>query len=623
MHYNGRMAETLLRTKLFIPPLRPNLVPRQRLIERLNQGLQLGHKLTLISAPAGFGKTTLVSEWVACCQSRAAWFSLDDGDSDPARFLAYLVAALQTIVPAFGEDSLRLLQSPRLPPIESVLTTLLNEITSFPDDFLLVLDDYHLIDAQAVDNALAFLLEHLPPQMHLVIATREDPDLPLARLRVRGQLTELRALDLRFSSAEAAEFLNRVMGLNLSAQNITALENRTEGWIAGLQLAAISMQGHRNTAGLIRSFTGSHRFVLDYLIEEVLSQQPQSVQTFLLQTAVLDRLTGSLCDALTGQDNGQATLEMLERANLFIIPLDNERCWYRYHHLFADLLRKRLRQTHLDLIAKLHLRASAWYEQSDQLPEAIHHALAAEDFEQVADLTELAWGPMNMRYQAVTWLGWVKAIPDELVRSRPVLSAGSGWASLDAGDLEAAEKHLQDAERCLETAVKVKDQLEVPADKTCPERSPRGVVLKEEEFRSLSASIANARAYLAQALGDVTGTIEYAERATDFLSENDHFERGLADITPGFAYWSRGDLQEARKAVAAAIANMQMAGKIRFVISFTSYLADIMAAQGRLPEAKKTYLQLLQTVTEQGKPEVPETAVLHLGLSELYLEQGD
>ncbi len=604
--------------------VRPNLVPRQRLIEKLNQGLQLGHKLTLISTPAGFGKTTLISEWVAGCERQAAWLSLEEEDSDPARFLAYLVAALQTITPTIGEDVLPLLQSPKPSPITSVLTTLLNGITSAPDSILLVLDDYHLIDAQAVDDALVFLLDHLPPRMHLVIATREDPDLPIARLRVRGQLTELRALDLRFSSSEAAEFLNRVMGLNLSAQDIAALEARTEGWIAGLQLAAIFMQGHhRDNADLIKSFTGSHRFVLDYLIEEVLSQQPQSVQTFLLHTAVLDRLTGSSCDALTGQDSGQATLEMLERANLFIIPLDNERCWYRYHHLFADLLRQRLLQTHLDLIPKLHLRASEWYEQNEQLPEAIHHALAAKDFEQAADLTQLAWRPMNMRYQAVTWLGWVKAIPDEVIRSRPVLSAGCAWASLDAGDFEAAEIHLQAAEKLMEAALNVEDQVQIMADESDPGQNPRELLLDEEEFRSLSASIANARAYLAQALGDVTGTIEYAQHAENFLREDDYFDRGLAEILPGFAYWASGDLGEAYKAIADAIASMQMSGKIRFVISFTSYLTDIMVAQGRLYEAIKTHLQLLETATGPGEPEVPETAVLHLGLSELYLEQGD
>jgi len=390
------VSETLLQTKLFIPRLRPNLVPRPRLIERIDQGLHLGHKLTLVSAPAGFGKTTLVSEWLAgCAQAPAcagiAWLSLDEGENDPARFLAYLVAALQTIAADIGEGVLAVLQSPQPPPTELILTALLNELAELADDVILVLDDYHVIDAQPVDNALTFLLEHLPPQLHLVIATREDPDLPLARLRGRGQSTELRVADLRFTSSEAAQFLNQVMGLNLSAEEIAALETRTEGWIVGLQMAALSMRGQADTAGFIKSFTGSHHFVLDYLVEEVLQQQSESVQKFLLKTAVLDRLTGSLCDALTGKANGRQTLEYLEQANLFIVPLDNERQWYRYHHLFADLLRQRLHQQQPDNVTKLHVRASAWYEKNGDvnpvgefIQPTAHHKIRNWPCDQVA-----------------------------------------------------------------------------------------------------------------------------------------------------------------------------------------------------------------------------------------------
>src|SRR5262249_14400233 len=317
------------------------------------------------------GKTTLVSEWVAGCERPVAWLSLDEGDKGPTRFLAYLVAALRTIAANIGEVVLGVLGSPQPPPTESILTALLNEITTVPDNFALVLDDYHVMDAKPVDNALSFLLEHLTPQMHLVIATREDPDLPLARLRVGGQLTELRVTDLRFTPSETAEFLNQRMGLNLSAEDITALEVRTEGWVAGLQLAAISLQGHKDATSFIKSFTGSHHFVMDYLVEEVLQQQPESVQTFFLRTSVLDRLCSPLCDAvlLCPAASGQKTLEYLEHANLFIVPLDNERRWYRYHHLFADLLRQRLRQSLASStgdegkgVAELHRRASLWYE---------------------------------------------------------------------------------------------------------------------------------------------------------------------------------------------------------------------------------------------------------------------
>ncbi len=344
------MAAPILVTKLYIPPPRLKIVLRPRLIARLNEGLSAAGRpgLTLISAPAGFGKTTLLSEWLAGCKLPVAWLALDEADSDPARFLVYLVAALQTIAAHVGEGVLASFDAagPQLPPIQSILTTLLNDLSAIPDDFILVLDDYHLVDSQAVDNVLTFLLEHLPPPMHLVIATREDPNLPLARWRARGQLTELRVKDLRFTHTEAADFLNQVMGLDLVAKDIAALETHTEGWIAGLQLAALSMRGHSDIPGFIQSFTGSHHFVMDYLVEEVLQQQSASIQAFLLRTSILERLCGPLCDAvmLDPAVSGQETLEFLERANLFIVALDNERRWYRYHRLFADLLRQRLQQ---------------------------------------------------------------------------------------------------------------------------------------------------------------------------------------------------------------------------------------------------------------------------------------
>src|SRR3954452_12047406 len=374
------MTPPILATKLYIPLPRPNAVPRQRLMARLNEGLH--RKLTLISAPAGFGKTTLVSEWVAGCGRPVAWLSLEEGDSDPTRFLTYLVAALQTIAPTTGTGLMGALQSPQPSTAESMLTALLNDITTMPDAFMLVLDDYHLIDARAVDAALTFLLEHLPPHAHLVIATREDPPLPLARFRARGQLTELRATDLRFTSSEAAAFLNHVMGLRLSTDDIAALEARTEGWIAGLQLAALSMHGRSDTGRFIQAFTGSHRFVLDYLVEEVLQQQPVSIQHFLLRTSILDRLCGPLCDTVLGDPvgSGQAALHAIERANLFLVPLDVERHWYRYHHLFGEFLRQRLIQDASLAgggVAQLHTRASIWYEAQGLDLEALQHAAAA------------------------------------------------------------------------------------------------------------------------------------------------------------------------------------------------------------------------------------------------------
>lgn len=617
--------DQLLATKLYIPPVRPEIVSRRRLIEKLNAGLH--RKSTLVSAPAGFGKTTLIGEWLGTIQNNAgstnrtdyrfAWLSLDNGDNDSIRFLSYFVAALSRVdegETAIGKRALGMLQSTQSPPASSVLTVLINDLSAITGKVIFVLDDFHLIDSQSVHDALSFFIENMPPQVHLVLLTREDPLLPIPRLRARGQLTELRAADLRFTSSEVADFLNRVMGLNLTRDDIATLETRTEGWIAGLQLAAISLQGRPDATQLIKTFSGSHRLVLDYLIEEVLNQQPESVRTFLLQTAILDRLTGSLCDALTGQNNGQKTLEMLGRSNLFIVPMDNEREWYRYHHLFADLLHQRLQQTHPEKIPTLHRRASEWCEQNGFIDKAIKHSLGAGDFELAADLVESAWIPMNTNYQSVTWLGWARSLPEELIRLRPMLSAACGWASLDTGDLDSAELRFRDAERWLNDSEVVNDKNETLVYKP--------VVLGEEELRSLATSIANGRAYLAQALGDVNGTVKYAHRASDLLHDDDYFERGLSDVLLAFAYWANGELGAAHKAVEDAISNMRLTGKIPFVISFISYLADIMTAQGRLREAERTYLQLLEFTAEQDGSELKETSVLHLGLSEIYLEQG-
>src|SRR5713226_8993041 len=447
----------ILATKLYLPRLRPNVVFRPRLLERLNEGLH--RKLTLISAPAGFGKTTLVSAWVEGIERPTAWLSLDEGDNDPARFLAYLVAALQTIAANIGEGVLGVLQSPQPPPTEAILMALLNEITTLPDNFVLVLDDYHVIDAKPVDQALTYLVEHLPPHMHLVITTREDPQLPLARLRARGHLTEVRTADLRFTPSEAAAFLNQVMSLKLSAEDIAALERRTEGWIAGLQLAALSMQGHEDAASFIRSFTGSHHFVLDYLLEEVLGQQSERVQRFLLRTSILDRMSGPLCDAvvLDPSISGQATLEYLEHANLFIIPLGDERRWYRYHHLFADLLRLRLHQSIASSPAEaqsqvneLHLRASLWYEDHDLEIEAFQHAVAAHDVERAARLVEGKGMPLHFRGAVTPVLHWLESLPKTALNARPSLWVMYASALTMTGILSGVEEKLQAAEAAMQ-----------------------------------------------------------------------------------------------------------------------------------------------------------------------------
>jgi LuxR family maltose regulon positive regulatory protein len=493
-----------------------------------------------------------------------------------------------------------------------MLTALVNEIAAIRDDFVLVLDDYHVLDAQPVGQASTFLVEHLPPQMHLVIATREDPQLPLARLRARSQLTELRAADLRFTPSEAAEFLNRVIGLNLSADDIAALETRTEGWITGLQMAALSMQGRSDTASFIRAFTGSHRFVLDYLVEEVLQRQHESVRSFLLQTSVLDRLSGSLCDAVTGREDSRGMLETLERSNLFVVPLDDRRQWYRYHHLFADVLQTRFMEEGPGQVSALHRRASVWYEQKGLPSDAIRHALAAEDFERAADLIELAGPMVEESSLTARWLGWVRALPDEVVHIRPVLSVRYAYALLGRGELEAAEARLTDAEQCLEL---MNEQSENPAAEI--------VVVDKAQFRSLPATIAVARAYYAQALGDVPGTVTYAQRVLDLLPEGEQLRRGQATALLGITYWASGDLEAANRTFANYTMKLRTADNIPDAISTVCVVAEIRMVLGRLREAASTLEQFLQFVMDQGEPVPPDKADLHRGLSELYREQGD
>ena len=593
------MAAPILVTKLYVPPPSPKVVPRPRLIQRLDEGPAAGRKLILVSAPAGFGKTTLVSEWAAGCGRPVAWLSLDEADSDPARFLTYLVTALQTVAADVGAGATAALQSPQPPAVESILTTLLNEIAAMPERFILVLDDYHLIDSEPIDQAVAFLLEHLPPPMHLAIATREDPPLPLARLRARGQLIELRAADLQFTVAEAAEFLNRVMGLSLSDGDVAALEARTEGWIAGLQLAALSMQGRDDVAGFIEAFTGSHRFVLDYLVEEVLQRQPENIQTFLLRTSILTRLCGPLCDAilLDPSASAQETLHYLERVNLFIVPLDGERRWYRYHHLFGDLLRRRLGKP--PELAGYHLRACEWHEANGGLAEAFNHALAAGDFERAAGLAEAAWLDMERSFQTAAWLGWVEKLPDTVVRARPGLCVLLGRAWTDAGDVDKSETWLQNAEHAL-------------ARKTLTDKS-----------KTLPATIALIRGDNAQILGDLAETVRYTELALQLAPEEDMYLHAHAAITLGFTHWATGDLEASLHALYAWMEDMRMLGNQVFAIASVFAAADLLVALGHLGEAEQALREAIQTSTEIGPEAETITAHHHLGLAELAHERGD
>jgi LuxR family maltose regulon positive regulatory protein len=618
------MAAPILTTKLYVPPPRPKVVLRPHLINHLNEGLAIGCKLTLISAAAGFGKTTLVSEWIAASGRPATWLSLDENDKDVNHFLIYLTSALQKISSNVGLEALELLRSPQPSPIESILTTLLNEINNIPDSFIFVLDDYHVIDDKSVDDALTFLIEHLPPQMHLVIATREDPSLPLARLRARGQLTELRAADLRFTPAESAEFLNRMMELNLSDEDVTALESRTEGWIAGLQLAALSMQGREDTFSFIQAFTGSHRYVLDYLVEEVLQQQPGPIRNFLLQTSILDRFCAPLCNAVTEREDGKEMLDILERSNLFLIPLDDKRRWYRYHHLFAEVLQTHLAEGQPEQVSSLHQRASAWYEQNGLRSDAIRHALAAKVFERAAGLIELAGpGTEDGSIQSVTWLGWVKALPEQLIRTRPVLNGWYAYALLGRGDLEAAESRFKDAERWLEPPDTLKAQQVTSSVETRPESNQRVVVVDHEQLKSLPATIAIGRAYIAQALGNIPDTVRYASRVLELAPEGDNFRRAQASMMLGMTHWATGDLEAAERVFADYTMKLRTDGNIPDAISTSVVLADIRLALGHLHEAITTLEQLLQFVMDQGEPIPLDAADLHRELSKLHLEQGN
>ncbi|KAA3655833.1 MAG: helix-turn-helix transcriptional regulator [Chloroflexi bacterium] len=620
------MTTSILVTKLFIPSSRPELVLRPRLIKQLDAGLHC--KLTLISAPAGFGKTTLVSEWVqhlrldisdgivnrqSSIVKQIAWLSLDENDNDLTRFLTYFFAALSrsdVIDTAFTQEAMNKLISPQPSLVESLLTELINEVAVVSDKVIFVLDDYHLIETQSIHDALAFFVENMPPQMHLVIATREDPFLPLSRLRARSQLSELRALELRFANSETADFLNEAMGLALSAADIAALEKRTEGWIAGLQLAAISLQGRSDASSLVQSFTGSHRLVLDYLIEDVLHQQPQHVQQFLLETAVLHQLAAPLCNAVTKQENSQSILEMLDRANLFVIPLDNERQWYRYHHLFAEVLKARLQAKQPEQVAELHLRASKWFEQKQQPADAIRHALAGDDLERVAALAELAWPAWHEGYKSHVWLGWVQQLPDALVRARPVLNMDYTWSCLSAGRLEDADRHLKVVEKWLATLDSSSNRIKAP--------SPTMVVVDETQFQALPASVASARAYLSQAFGDVHGTVKYAAQALERLPEDDTYNRSAITAILGLSYWAIGDLVAAHKTFTDGIfQNDDDRIKGTFVV------ADIKLTLGLIHEAINFCEETLQIVQGQGEPMTVGTEDVYMGLSTLHREQGD
>ena len=600
----GTHGDPLLLTKLSVPFVRPSLVARPSLSEKLDEGLE--RKLTVVSAPAGFGKTTLLSMWVAASSDRGrsvAWLSLDPSDNDPARFWRYFVTAMDQLKPGSGETALALLGSPQAPPIEAVLTTLLNDLADLLTSAVLVLDDYHLIETQAIHEALTFLIEHLPPRMHLMIATRADPPLSLTRLRARGELSELRAADLRFTLEEGATFLNGVMDLELSADDIVALDGRTEGWITGLQLAALAMRDHADVPGFIAAFTGSNRHVVDYLAEEVLGRQPEALQTFLLQTSILDRMCAPLCHAVTGHTDGQTMLERLEHANLFVIPLDDERRWYRYHHLFADVLRQRLHRAHADLVPVLHRSASGWFEEEGHVPEAIHHALAAQDWELAVRLIESSGMTVVLSQQGQTVLGWIDEIPEELVRERPVLCTIHAIALVFLNRPDAAEASLQQAERCL-AANPITD-----------------------EARTILGRAAVIRAAIARFSGDFERCVAMGRRALELLPETEATarERASAGTNAILAYQVSGDVTPANeRPLEEAIASFRASGALIALLNGINHLARMRTLQGRLRAAAATYEEAASVASGRyGGRDVVNGAAYYVGLGDIHREWND
>ncbi|HEX5205015.1 MAG TPA: LuxR C-terminal-related transcriptional regulator [Actinoplanes sp.] len=604
------MPLPVLATKLFAPPRRARLVARPRLMELLDATLAAGQRLTLVSAPAGFGKTTLLGDWRAALVERPAppvvgWVSLDDGDNDLSRLLAHLLAAL-------GVGG-ALLDAVPAASAGAVLPALVNELTRLDGEpRVVVLDDYHVIESAAVHEAVTFLLDHLPGHVHLLVATRADPPLPLARLRSRGQLVEVRAADLRFRPPEAEEFLTRVMGLDLSAADAAALDGRTEGWAAGLQLAALSLRGvddPAEVAAFIDAFTGSHRFVLDYLADEVLARQPRHVRDFLLRTAVLDRLTGPLCDAVTGRADGGRALDELDRASLFVVPLDGQRSWYRYHHLFADVLRARLPTEHPGEVPELHRRAGDWFAAHGLVADAVRHALAAGDVTRAAARMEQAVPELRRTRQDRLLQEWMRALPDQIVRRSPVLSIVSGWSALISGDLDGLASRLDDAEAAL------------AAGEHDPEL--RAAWVDTEDLRTAPAMIAVYRASLAQARNDVAGTVRHARAALDRAGPADHFVRGAGAGFLGLAAWAAGDVEEALPMFTEAVRSLHAAGNLVDELDSTLVLADMWVAAGQPGRARRLYEQALRTATARGEPYPRATADLHVGLAELDRERDD
>ena len=591
--------ETLLSTKLFAPSIRPDHVSRPRLIAQINKGLDKA--LILISAPAGYGKTTLVRSWLHENNTPSAWISLDEDDNDPIHFLQYLLTALQQVIPAIQVEMLSTLRGSA--SFVSLLSTMINEISKHTAPFVLVFDDFHVLHAQPVLDFLTSLIEHAPSSMHVILISRTDPLLPLSHLRVRNEIVEIRAVQLRFTGDEIDTFLRKVMTLELSIADITALQVRTEGWIAGIQLAALSMQSCEDIHAFVTAFAGSHHYIIDYLTEEVLKRLPEKTSTFLLRTSVLSRMCGPLCDAVVEPDpndqvSGQEILEQLERKNLFLVSLDDKRHWYRYHHLFSDVLIRYLENLHPHLPAKLHKRASQWFEQNGYIPEAIDHALLAGDQDQATKLIEQNGVLLLIRGELVAILKWI-AIVEPCLQTHPWLYIFKAWAYALSGDLDRVDGMLKKAEELISS------------------------LESSQEVKVMQGTIASARAHQANLLGDAHKAADFARQAIEVLPDVDLVTRSLRAVSTsllGDAASMTGDLEEAKQAYIESARICQAAGDVHLTIVVNSNLADIFVEQGVLRQAARIYSETLLLATRPDGQKAVIAGRLYVELSQVYYE---
>jgi LuxR family maltose regulon positive regulatory protein len=604
--------DVLLATKLHVPRRQPGFVPRPRLAGALSEGL--ARRLVVVCAPAGSGKTALLADWAPSGSRPVAWLSLDAADNDPVRFWRHAVAALDRACPGIGERAGLLLGPPAPASLEGLVTALINDLAARPGDgeVLLVLDDYHLIDARPVHASLGFLLEHLPPGLHLVLASRADPPLPLARLRAGGQLAELRTADLRFSEQEAAALLRESAGADLPAAAVAALTARTEGWVAGLRLAALSLRGQTDPAGFVAAFSGSHRYVLDYLTEEVLDRQHEEVRTFLLETSLLERLSGGLCDAVTGRADSRAMLERVERAGLFLVPLDEVRGWWRYHHLFAGLLRARLQQQRPGRVVPLHRAAAAWCEDHGLPGDAVRHALAAGDPAWAARLVERYADAFLLRSEDATLQRWLAALPAGLAGSRPRLLLAQARLALLSHRVEAAEVALDAADRALAGAAGVAGEPFEPS-----------VGRAASHLANVPAAIALGRTLLAALQGDAGRAITFARRTLAEAGEGEWLLTSHANGYLGVAEWLRGRLAEAERALSSGIAQGRAAGQPAMTAWVYKDLGQVQRAQGRLDAAAGTCRQALQDAAAASRTALPAAGIAHVGLAEVAYQRNE